>query len=320
MVRAELGVDLNEAKQRVEHFLRTEPLGLQATQIGHGVRWWAAAVSAGARLSVKTAFGAAATLIGLSISALVIADTRVAVDVPVSVGRSLSAELYSPGSGAPAPAVIVLHTAAGAVESFDSQYARALAKEGFVALAVNYLHAQTTGGTRIWAPGITDDLAAVTKWLQARPEVAGKPLGTVGFSLGSHALLLAAREPAIKAVVVYYGAYNPRQFRSLKLPPTVRLPIDVAAEVRAPVLLFHGAADDEVPPSDARAMEAALKAAGKVVELVVYPGAHHRFDRGPVAGMRGERSAQGHTYRKNDAAAKDAFARTLAWLRKYLGS
>jgi dienelactone hydrolase len=132
--------------------------------------------------------------------------------------------------------------------------------------------------------------------------------------------MLAARHQAIKAVVVYYGGYNPRQYRSLKLPPTVRVPIDVAAEVGAAALLLHGEADDEVPLSDAKAMEAALKSAGKVVELVVYPGAYHRFDRGPIAGARGERSPHGYTYRKDDAAAKDAFKRTVGWLRRYLGS
>lgn len=269
---------------------------------------------------MKGRLAVAASLIWLSILRPALAETREAVSIPVAGGRSLSAELYAPGTGAPAPAVLVLHTAFGSVESFDSDYARALAKEGFVALAINYLHAETAGGNRIWSPPITGDLVAVTNWLQSRPEVGGKPVGTVGFSLGSHGFMLATQQPAIKAVVVYYGAYNPRQFRGLKLPPTVRLPIDVAAEVGVPALLLHGESDNEVPLSDAKAMEAALKGAGKTVELVTYPGAYHRFDRGPVAGMRGDRSSSGYIYRKDDAASRDAFKRTLDWLKKYLGS
>jgi len=254
----------------------------------------------------------------LTISAAAVAETREAVDIPVADGRALLAQLYAPGTGGAAPAVIVLHTKAGSVEGFDSEYARALAKEGFVALAVNYLHPEVTGGTRIWSPGITGDLSKTVEWLQSRPEVAGKPVGTVGFSLGSHGVLLAARQPAVKAVVVYYGAYNPRQIHSLKLPANVRLPIDVAGEVKAPVLMLHGEADDEVPVSDAKAMEAALKNAGKTVQLITYPGAYHRFDRGPVAGMRGDRSAHGYTYRKDNAASEDAYKRTVSWLKKYL--
>lgn len=262
----------------------------------------------------------AAWTMWLAISAAAIAETHETVDIPVADGRTLSAQLYAPGTGSAAPAVIVLHTKAGSVESFDSEYARSLAKEGFVALAVNYLHPEVTGGTRIWSPGITSDLSKVADWLQSRPEVAGKPVGTVGFSLGSHGLMLAARQPAVKAVVVYYGAYNPRQLHSQKLPANVSLPIDVAAEVNAPVLMLHGEADDEVPVSDAKAMEAALKNAGKMVELVTYPGAYHRFDRGPAAGMRGDRSAHGYTYRKDNAASEDAFKRTVDWLKKYLVS
>lgn len=260
-------------------------------------------------------------LIGLSALTPALAQTRQAVDIPVPGGRTLSAGLYAPEAGVPAPGVLVLHTRGGSVESFDSEFARALAKEGFVALAVNYLHPETTGGgSRLWSPAITADLVAVSDWLQSRPEVGGKPLGAVGFSLGSHAFMLAARQPAIKALVVYYGAYNVREARGVKLAPNVRLPIDVVSEVSAPALLLHGEADDEVPVSDAKAMEAALKAAGRTVELVTYPGAYHRFDRGPAASARGERSARGFTYRKDEAAAKGAFGLTIGWLRKHLGS
>jgi hypothetical protein len=52
LVRAELGVDLKEAKQRVEQFLRTDP-SVQAsfTQMqarsGRSSLWWWAAVCAG---------------------------------------------------------------------------------------------------------------------------------------------------------------------------------------------------------------------------------------------------------------------------------
>jgi dienelactone hydrolase len=263
-------------------------------------------------LAILVAWGIAVT------SAL--AETREQVSIPVQGQRTLLGEIFLPDGTGPTPAVIVLHTAYGSVETFDSDFARALAKAGFVALAVNYLHPEVTSGNRNWVPAITADLVAVTNWLKSRPEVGGKPVGTVGFSLGSHGLILSARHQGIKAVVVYYGGYNPRQYRSVKLPPNVRLPIDVAREVEAAVLLFHGEADDEVPLSDAQAMKAALDGAGKTVELVTYPGAYHRFDRGPVAGMRGERSPQGHTYRKNDAAAKDAFQRTIDWLKKHLGS
>jgi len=67
-------------------------------------------------------------------------------------------------------------------------------------------------------------------------------------------------------------------------------------------------------------MESALKSAGKKVELVVYPDAYHRFDRGPTARMSGNRTRDGYIYQYNDAAAKDAWMRTVAWLHAFLDS
>ncbi len=54
--------------------------------------------------------------------------------------------------------------------------------------------------------------------------------------------------------------------------------------------------------------------AGKKVELVEYKGAYHRFDRGPAGSV----SRSAYTYRRDDAAAADAFARTVRWLKEHL--
>jgi acetyl esterase/lipase len=61
-------------------------------------------------------------------------------------------------------------------------------------------------------------------------------------------------------------------------------------------------------------MAAALREAGKMVELVEYKGAHHRFDRGPARGV----SRSEYTYRRDDRAAGDAFERTVRWLKEHL--
>jgi carboxymethylenebutenolidase len=245
-------------------------------------------------------------------SALAQNRERVMID-----GGRLSGILYTPAS-TPAPAVIVLHTAYGSVEEADEKYAAALAKEGFVALAPNYLEIVKD---KLWQPAIDQQLRGVVSWLVARREVANKPVGTVGFSLGAHGVSLSALDPRLKAVVVYYGAYDARAAKRVpNLAPTVKLPIDYAAGVSAPVLLLHGENDDEIPVSNAHAMEAALKAAGKPVELVVYPGAYHRFDRGDVVRSGAGRRASSFTYRYDAAATRDAWARTLAFFKEKLGS
>ncbi len=154
---------------------------------------------------------------------------------------------------------------------------------------------------------------------ECTPRVFNKSIRIAGFSLGSKGVLLAARHPGIKAVVSYYGVYDLRtlpQTRGRSSYPT--MPVDVAAEVGAPVLLLHGEWDDETPLSQAEAMRDALLKAGKVVELVVYPKAYHRFDRGPASGTASGRTREGYTYRLDEKAKQDAWTRTLAWFRKYL--
>ena len=244
------------------------------------------------------------------------AQTREEVEVALPDGRKLSAVLYAPDKREPNPAVMVLHTAYGSVESFDDRYAQALAKEGFVALAPNFIH--PSHGNRFWSPAITRDMSAMVDYLKARSESKDMPIGTVGFSLGSRGLLLAAQRPEVKAVVVYYGTYDVRKEKGLKLPPAAIVPMQVAPLVSAAVLLLHGDADDEIPVSSAREMAAALKDAGKKVELVEYKGAYHRFDRGPAAGVAGSASKSGYTYRRDEAAGADAYARTLRWLKEHL--
>lgn len=255
-------------------------------------------------------------LLVLIMAAPALAQKREQVEIPVNGGRTVSGVLFLPEGSAPAPAVMVLHTAYGSVERFDEDYARALAKEGFVALAPNYIH--SSFGRRLWDPGITADMGALVDFLRQRPEAKDMPVGTVGFSLGSRGILLSARRPEVKAVVVYYGTFDVRKEKGVKLAPTVPVPMMVAGQVNGAVLLLHGDADDEIPISSAREIKAALEAAGKKVELVEYKRAYHRFDRGPSDRMRGERSRDGYTYRKDEAAAKDAFIRSVAWLKEHL--
>ena len=183
-------------------------------------------------------------------SAAAYAQKREELEIPFTEGRQLSAVFYAPEKAERAPAVMVLHTAYGAVESFDDQYARALAKEGFVALAPNYIH--PSHGNRFWSPAVTRDMAAVVNYLRQRPESKDMPVGTVGFSLGSRGLLLAAQRSEVKAVVVYYGTFDVRREKGVKLPPAAMVPMDVARAVNAAALLLHGDADDESPIGSAR--------------------------------------------------------------------
>ena len=265
----------------------------------------------------RSAPAVAAFIAAIALALPAFAQCRQSITFPVA-GGALSAMMFVPAT-TPAPAVVVLHTKTftNTFEPADEKFAEALAGEGFVAVALNYLDVV---GPKLWSPAIDQQLSQVVGLLGKRPEVGGKPVGMVGFALGAHAIIVSALDPAVKAVVVYYGDYDLRRAKGMKYPPGVKMPIEVVAGVNAPVLMLEGESNNENPIAIARDMQAALKTAGKTVELVVYPSAHQRFDRGAPARMSGERSPDGYIYRYDDAAAKDAWKRTLAWLRANLGS
>lgn len=256
-----------------------------------------------------------AIVLALASTAPAAAQQRADVTFPVKDG-TLSGVIFRPAK-TPAAAVLVLHTKGeGVHEPADEAYAQALAGEGFVAVVVNYLE---LAGGKLWTPKIDAQLSRVVDLVRERPDAKGLPVGIVGFSLGAHGILVSARNPAVKAVTVYYGAYDARRAKGTQLGPAARTPFEVAAQVGAPVLMLHGDKDNEAPVEIARDMDAALKAAGKKSELVIYPGAYHRFERGPTDRMKGDTNREGFVYRYDDAAAKDAWRRTVAFLRANLG-
>jgi carboxymethylenebutenolidase len=81
-------------------------------------------------------------------------------------------------------------------------------------------------------------------------------------------------------------------------------PLDNIKKLKRPLLGLYGGQDQGIPIADVREAEAAARAAGETVEIVVYPDAPHGFhaDYRP-------------SYR--EAAAKDAWQRMLARLREY---
>ena len=209
--------------------------------------------------------------------------------------------LVTPEGKGPFPAVIVIHEWWG-LDGWVKDQARALAKEGYVALAVDLYRGKVTdkqeeahqlmmGMPRDRA---LRDLEAAFAYLRGRADVRKDRIGAVGWCMGGmYALALATEEPRLEAVVAYYGA-----------PPTDSAAI---AKIKAPVLGNYGAEDKGPSPEQVKAFEAAMKKAGKTVDIKIYPGAGHAFanPNNPWGGYR-------------EAAAKDAWQRTLAWFAKYL--
>jgi carboxymethylenebutenolidase len=126
--------------------------------------------------------------------------------------------------------------------------------------------------------------------LSARADVRKDRIGAIGWCMGGRfALALATEIPSLAAAVAYYGA-----------PPTE--PAAIAA-IKAPVLGNFGGDDKGPSPDQVKAFEAAMKKAGKTIDVKIYEGAGHAFANvnNPWGGYR-------------EPAAKDAWARTTAFL------
>ena len=215
--------------------------------------------------------------------------------------ETVSGFLVRPDGKAPAPAVVVIQEWWGLNDWIKDQ-ARALAKEGYVALAVDLYrgkvatkqedaHQLMMGAPRDRA---IRDLRAAYAYLQGRSDVKKDRIGSIGWCMGGmYSLALSVEEPTLAAAVAYYGA-----------PPT---DASALAKIKAPVLGNYGAEDKGPSPEQVHAFESAMKAAGKSVDVKVYPGAGHAFANvnNPWKGYR-------------EDAAKDAWARTTAFLAKYL--
>src|SRR5688572_26747813 len=209
--------------------------------------------------------------------------------------------LVTPAGKGPFPAVIVIQEWWG-LDNWVKDQARALAREGYVALAVDLYRGKVTSNpdeAHQLMNGLSPDralrdLKAAFTYLRGRPDVKKDRIGSIGWCMGGrYSLALATEEPRLAAAVAYYGA-----------PPTDPAAI---ARIKAPVLGNFGGDDKGPSPEQVKAFEAAMKAAGKAVDVKIYEGAPHAFANvnNPWKGYR-------------EAAAKDAWARSIAFFAKHL--
>jgi dienelactone hydrolase len=223
----------------------------------------------------------------------------------------VTGELFLPAV-TPAPGVIVLHPATGRIGAGDEKMGKALAAAGFVAFAFTYPINDHRPDGAFADTGVA--------WFKRRPEIAGKPLGAVGFSAGgARVFWIAAHDPSIKAVVSYYGTYDYSTSPVFKAryDHATLSPIMLVPRLKAAVLLLNGGSDNEVPVEQVERMKQAVAARGLPIEAVVYPGTYHFFDRGRE-GMQKDVTSNGTYVAYNGASAADAQARTIAWFTAYL--
>jgi carboxymethylenebutenolidase len=245
----------------------------------------------------------------------VTAQTRIDTDAKglvagdVKIGE-LPAYRAMPAGQGPLPIVLVVQEIFGLHEHIKD-VCRRFAKAGYLAVAQDLYARQgdvkSLGSVEEIRPivakvpdaQVMSDLDAAVAWAAKN---GGDParLAITGFCWGGRIVwLYAAHNPKLKAGVAWYGKV---EGPSSELQP--RHPVDVAREIRAPVLGLYGGADAGIPNESVDRMRQALQAAGKEASIHTYPDAPHAF----YADYR-------PSYRA--APAQDGWQRALAWLRQH---
>lgn len=236
--------------------------------------------------------------------------SAVSVSVAIPGGDGVLAGSLSPGSPAEQSAVVVLvqgppgdgglgDRASAALGSLASRLA---AETGWNALGVDLRGTGASPGT-LSGPGWCDDLRSVLRWAKGRGLVRVRLVG-IGVA-GPMVLEVAAQSPEVEGVAL---VGSPIDLRAWVADPGARWaalrrvgavsgsldadalsawvdgfgrlrPLEAAASLRPrPLLVLHGAEDEETPPLDARAV---ADAASPSSELRLLSGAGHQIRDDP---------------------------------------
>ncbi len=218
---------------------------------------------------------------------------------PGGNGDKIRGYLVQPAGNGPWPAVLVIHENRG-LNPYVEDVARRAAVEGFLALAPDGL--SPLGGypgnddegramqAKLDQSRLRNDMLNGAKWVKAHP-LSTKKLGVTGFCWGGGTTnwLATALGSDLHAGVPYYGA----------AAATADVP-----KIKAPLLCQLAENDpriNEMYPT----YEQELKKAGVRYEIHSYPGTQHGFHNNS-------------TPRYNEAAAKLAWERTIAFFKKNL--
>lgn len=233
------------------------------------------------------------------------------IKVPTKDG-SLPAYRAMPAKDGSFPVVLVVQEIFG-VHEHIKDVCRRLAKIGYLAVAPELYARQgdvskmsdvndivTKVVSRVPDSQVMSDLDATVAWAKSSGSGNVQKLGITGFCWGGRIVwLYAAHSTQLKAGVAWYG-----RLAGKPTDAQPKHPIDVVPALKAPVLGLYGANDQGIPIESIEQMRAALHAAHKPAEIIVYPDTPHGF----YADYR-------PSYRKEPA--QDGWRRLQAWFKQH---
>ena len=194
--------------------------------------------------------------------------------IPVEDG-ALPGYYARPTGAGPFPIVLVIEEIFG-VHEHIKDICRRFAKLGYLAVAPE-LYARNADLSKMTDPSaimrdviykapdaqMLTDLDSAAAWAAANKGDAGR-MGVTGFCRGGRdTWFYAAHNPALKAAVAWYG---PIESETSPIQPKTTM--DIAADLKCPLLGLYGAKDSSIKVADVEAAAAKAKAAGETVEIV----------------------------------------------------
>jgi carboxymethylenebutenolidase len=177
-----------------------------------------------------------------------------------------NARLFRAAEGMSNPPVVLVAMEIFGLHEYIKDVTRRLAKLGAFAVAPEYYFSKGVDLTKITDiqqlvpivnskpdAELLSDLDSTVAWAKSQGGDTAR-FGIVGFCRGERAVWeYAAHNSALKAVVAFYGApVDPPN------PLWPKSPIQLAPEMKAPVLGLYGEADTGIPVAQVEALKAAL--------------------------------------------------------------
>ncbi len=207
------------------------------------------------------------------------------VKIPVS-GGEIPAYRAMPATGSKFPVTLVVQEIFG-VHEHIKDICRRFAKLGHVAIAPE-MYARQGDVSKVPDSQVMSDLDAAVAYAAKSAKCDISKLGITGFCWGGRVVwLYAAHNPKVKAGVAWYGRLVGQPSAN-----TPKHPVDIAAQLQAPILGLYGADDQGIPQDTVEKMREALKDGGKSGEIVMYPKTQQGF-------------------------SADGWKRMQAWFKKY---
>ena len=270
------------------------------------------------RTFIKAALGTGFAAAVLPVSAQTIhtdSDGLEAGEIGVRSGDTLvPAYRAQPKGKTHLPVIIVVHEAFG-VHEHIADVCRRFAKLGYLAIAPNLFEREGDPSVLPTIQQIDDQIMSKVPDEQAMADLdatvmwAGEHggdlnrLGVNGFCWGGRiAWLYAEHNPRLKAAAAWYG-----RLVGAKNAMTPANPLDLVADLHAPVLGLYGLQDKSIPQATLEQMKQAIAQgpqAGRGSQFVVYDDAGHAF----FADYR-------PSYKEVDA--EDGWRRALVWFKQH---